>query len=157
MESGAGFAGCDFWCESHIESVSVGEIAYDPFRQHKLVGGFGRGHGQKFDFILFVVVSVEHKITHFGVAVFDAGACPGYVAHAQSAEIIELGEWRRLVISALVAGREVMLFGSDYVIFQFAHRVKFKTCRLGEFSACVAQSHLRSACQRFSVFVEKGA
>ena len=88
------------------------------------------------------------------MAVFDFAACPGYITHAAGAEIIELCKRCRLMITALVGGREEPRVLGYHIVLQLTHCVEYKTCLGSKVTAGFVQSLFRSALERLAFIVE---
>ena len=140
-----------------VETVLVGEIAYHPLGQHKLVGGTLYGTRQKLYLVLLEHLAVGSEVAHLRVAVLGlaAGLCD--IGHALLAELVELSKRPRLVIAALVNGWEhLVVFGYD-VILKLAHGFVSHARGLGECFGRAVQRLLGRAGEGAAVLVEERA
>ncbi len=157
VQTGAGFAGCDFRSEGYVEAFLCSKIANDPLREHKLIGSLAGIDRQEFYFILLIYFAVESEIAHFGVSVFDFAACRRYILHTTRAEIVEFGKRCRFMVATLIGGREVSGVVGNYIIFELAHCVKHVAGLRGKSLACFGKCMLRRTLKRPAFEVEKRA
>ena len=157
VQSGAGLADGDLRGKRNVVAVLGAEVADHPLRDRQLVGGIFGGAGEELDLVLLIELAVLREVADLGVAVLDHAAGERDVVHALLAELVELGERSGLVVAALVDGREGGALGGDHVVFELAHRLEFKTCRLLERDARLAQRVLGRRLERLAVLVEERA
>ena len=157
VQTRAGFACRNLRSESDVKTLTLCEIAYHPLGEHKLVGGVAGIYRQELYFVLLVYLAVEGEVAHLRVAVLYLGACAGYIAHTQRAEVVEFGKGRRFVVASLVGGGECAGIRGYHVILQLAHGVEVKPRGFAEGTACLVEHLLGSRFERLAVFVEEGA
>ena len=110
--------------ESHVIAFLHGKRADNPLCEHEAVGCFESVDGKELDFVLLENLVVERKVAHLVVAILDLTAGLGDEMHALGAEVVELRERSRLMITLLVGGTEQTEVIADYVIFKLAHGVE---------------------------------
>ena len=157
VQARAGLAGGDLGREGDVVAQAGGEVAYHPLGQHELVGGLLGVDGQELNLVLLVVEAAEGEVAHLAVAVLDASARAGYVAHAQRAEIVVFGKGAALVIALLVGGGELSALGRYHIVLELAHSLEAHARDALKFRACLVERVLRRALERPAVLVEERA
>ena len=148
---------CNFRSKGHIISISVSQITNHPFGNHQLICRLRYRNRQELNLILLINIAIQRKITHFGVSILYLPACLCDIRHTLSTELIEFSVWTRFVITTLVGCLKHTCIRGYYIIFQFAHCLKFHSGNFCKSFACFVKGVFWCTFERFAVFVEERA
>ena len=155
VETGTRLTDGDLRRECDVVAILGSEIADHPLRDCQLVGCVFGCAGEELDLVLLVEPAVLREVADLGMSVLDHAAGKRDVVHALLAKLVEFRERSRLVVTALVDRREGCALGSDYIVFELAHRLELKTGGLLESGARLAERVLGRGFERLSILVEE--
>ncbi len=157
VHAAAGLPVGDLGRKRHVQAVEVGHVADDPLGNDQFVRRLLHVGDHELDLVLLIDLVTQREITHLGVAILDVAARPGYGDHAVGAEPLELGERRRLMITALVLSQEQVVLVADDVELKLPHGLEGHSGHLLERPAGLLEDMFRRYFCRPPVLVVEGA
>ena len=80
----------------------------------------------------------------------------GDILHTTSAELIGFRIGSRLMVTALILGREHLLVIADDIVFELTHCLELHTCHLRKGDCCLVERMLWRRLQRMTILIEIG-